>query len=301
MKFCILYVFLGCTLFLHLRGRERLKLTRQLLDHSTITGPYTLLMHCFSAVRARPYGKIEDFPELSVLQENWQSIRDEGTQLLAKGEVRKAEKYNDIAFNSFFRHGWTRFYLKWYDDFLPSATQSCPKSVELVQSIPSVNAAMFAMLPAGSRLGRHRDPFAGSLRYHLGLDTPNSDACWIEVDGQRYSWRDGEVVVFDETYVHKAKNESDRDRLILFCDVTRPLRFAPLRAVNRFIIRHVAKITATQNTPSEKVGLLNHMASAIYWQREFFQGIKKKHPRSYHTGKWLSFAGIAYLIFFVLF
>ncbi|MGT2494830.1 aspartyl/asparaginyl beta-hydroxylase domain-containing protein [Cupriavidus basilensis] len=31
--------------------------------------------------------------------------------------------------------------------------------------------------------------FAGSLRYHLGLATPNDDRCFIEVDGERHSWR----------------------------------------------------------------------------------------------------------------
>lgn len=51
---------------------------------------------------------------------------------------------------------------------------------------------MFATLPDGSRLPRHRDPYAGSLRFHLGLATPSDDRCFIEVDGQRYSWRDGE-------------------------------------------------------------------------------------------------------------
>ena len=43
---------------------------------------------------------------------------------------------------------------------------------------------MFAVLPPGGKLGAHRDPFAGSLRYHLGLVTPNSDKCRILVDGQ---------------------------------------------------------------------------------------------------------------------
>jgi beta-hydroxylase len=33
---------------------------------------------------------------------------------------------------------------------------------------------MFALLPGGSHLNPHRDPFGGSLRYHLGLSTPNS-------------------------------------------------------------------------------------------------------------------------------
>jgi aspartyl/asparaginyl beta-hydroxylase (cupin superfamily) len=50
---------------------------------------------------------------------------------------------------------------------------------------------MFTELPSGSYLGKHRDPYAGSVRYHLGLVTPNSDDCFIEVDQERYSWRDG--------------------------------------------------------------------------------------------------------------
>ncbi|MCP6182937.1 aspartyl/asparaginyl beta-hydroxylase domain-containing protein, partial [Klebsiella pneumoniae] len=90
---------------------------------------------------------------------------------------------------SFFKKGWKRFYLKWYDKPLPSAEALCPRTVELVSSIPNVKGAMFALLPGGSHLNPHRDPFAGSLRYHLGLSTPNSDACRIYVDGQEYAWR----------------------------------------------------------------------------------------------------------------
>lgn len=43
------------------------------------------------------------------------------------------------------------------------------------------------------------------------------------VDGQVYAWRDGEDVMFDETYVHWVKNETEQTRVILFCDVERPL------------------------------------------------------------------------------
>ncbi|WP_395239557.1 aspartyl/asparaginyl beta-hydroxylase domain-containing protein, partial [Salmonella sp. s54412] len=91
--------------------------------------------------------------------------------------------------------GWKRFYLKWYEDAHPSASQLCPQTPALLRDIPSVKAARVATLPDGSRLPRHRDPSAGSLRFHLGLATPNDDRGFIEVDGQRYSWRDGEGVL----------------------------------------------------------------------------------------------------------
>ena len=63
-----------------------------------------------------------------------------------------------------------------------------------------------------AKLGTHRDPFAGSLRYHLGLVTPNADSCRIFVDGEPYYWRDGEAVMFDETFIHWAENKSRRRR-----------------------------------------------------------------------------------------
>ena len=55
----------------------------------------------------------------------------------------------------------------------------CPQTTELLRSLPSVKAAMFAELPDGSRLPRHRDPYAGSLRYHLGLITPTMTAALL--------------------------------------------------------------------------------------------------------------------------
>ena len=30
--------------------------------------------------------------------------------------------------------------------------------------------------------------------------------------------------MFDETYIHKVRNDTDEVRIILFCDVTRPLK-----------------------------------------------------------------------------
>ena len=173
------YILIACTVYVHFRGRERLKISRQLGDHSTYLAPYNVLMYAGSAVPNKPVVPVDRFPELAKLSDNWQTIRDEAVRLFDEGFIRAAAKNNDWGFYSFFKSGWKRFYLKWYDDFLPSARALCPQTVELLNSIPTVHGAMFAMLPPGGKLGAHRDPFAGSLRYHLGLVTPNSDKCRI--------------------------------------------------------------------------------------------------------------------------
>lgn len=292
IKFGLLGGFLSSAAFVHYRGAVRHRFGRQLTDHSTFLAPYSAFVYLFSRVPNRPFQDPESFPELARLTENWEVIRDEGLRLLDDGMVKAADGYNDLGFNSFFRTGWKRFYLKWYDAPLGSAERLCPRTVELLNAIPSVHGAMFALLPPGARLQSHRDPFAGSLRYHLGLRTANSDDCFIEVDGQRRSWRDGEAMVFDETFIHYAENKTDVNRLILFCDVERPLRGRVPTFVNRVVIEHLVKATATENVPGEKIGFANRAFGTVYQGRLAAKRLKKWNRKVYYGLKYAAVAGV---------
>src|ERR1700751_149736 len=254
-QFLVLWAFIASALAVHFRGKVRLGFWRQVSDHSTIMAPYNVLMYMFSAVPNRPILQVEMVPELRALRDNWQTICEEAQHLFAQGAIKAADKYNDWGFNSFFRTGWKRFYLKWYGAPLPSALANCPKTVGMLSAIPNIKGAMFTNLPPGGRLVQHRDPYAGSLRYHLGLMTPKSQGeCRIFIDGEPYSWRDGEDILFDETFIHSAENKTDQTRIILFCDVVRPLRTRFMNAFNRFISRTVIRAASTQNTEAEPVG-----------------------------------------------
>jgi len=218
--------------------------------------------------------------------------------LLGGGGLKAASDHVDIGFNSFFQRGWKRFYLKWYDTPPPSALALCPRTVALLQSVPSVNAAMFALLPPGARLNEHRDPSAASLRYHLGIITPNSDDCYIVVDGERYSWRDGQDVMFDETYLHYAENRTDQTRLILFCDIERPLHGAPVRALNRLFERVFLRAAATQNDDVEDIGWINRAYKPIGLLKEQLKRIKQWNKPLFNGAKYLLIVALLYWIFF---
>lgn len=287
MKLIIAAIYVISIAYVHLRGRVRHKLGRQLSDHSTFLAPINCFLYLFSKKPNKPYLDPTEFPDLSPLQAHWEEIREEGQNLLRAGEIKRSNQYDDVGFNSFFKSGWKRFYLKWYDKPLPSAETLCPKTVALVSAIPNVKGAMFALLPGGSHLNPHRDPFAGSLRYHLGLSTPNSDDCRIFVDGQVYAWRDGEDVMFDETYVHWVKNETDKTRVILFCDIERPLSNRLMTRINRFISGWLGRATAPQNLDDERVGGINQ---AYAWSKNFsdrFSGVvkqwKRRNPKAYRV------------------
>lgn len=300
MKYIVLLVVILCVTYVHFRGKVRYKFWRQLSDHSTFVSPINVFMYLFSRVPATPYLKQDLFPELAVLRENWLKIREEGKALMDIQQIKASDKYNDAGFNSFFKTGWKRFYLKWYEDSHPSAMTLCPYTTSLLRELPSVKAAMFAELPDGSRLPRHRDPYAGSLRYHLGLMTPNDDRCFIDVDGTLYSWRDGEGILFDETYIHYAENESGQNRLILFCDIERPMRYRWAQWVNHWVGRNLMTAATAPNEEGDRTGGVNKAFKYIYAVRKVGKRLKAWNRRIYYLIKWLLFGGIAALIFYAL-
>jgi beta-hydroxylase len=155
---------------------------------------------------------------------------------------------------------------------------------------------MFAMLPPGGKLGAHRDPFAGSLRYHLGLVTPNSEKCRILVDGVQCVWCDGEAFVFNETFIHSAENATDVNRIILFCDIERPMKYGFMTAINRWVSHHIVKASATQNMEGEHVGALNKVFGKLYEIHPASRKLKAWNRTVYYALKYSLMVGIVGLI-----
>lgn len=296
MKYLILFIFFCSICYIHFRGKVRYKLLRQLSDHSTFVAPLNCFMYAFSKIAKTPFLPAETFPELQHLKDNWQEIRKEAEYLHSLTEIKSSDRFNDAGFNSFFKTGWKRFYLKWYDDAHPSARELCPITTDLINKIPGIKAAMFASLPDGSRLPKHRDPYAGSIRYHLGLKTPNSDLCFIDVDGTRYSWRDGEEILFDETYIHFAENKSGEDRLILFCDIERPMTSRWAQQVNYFFGRYLVAAAAAPNNSNDKTGGINKIFKYVYQIRIVGKKLKACNKTAYYLIKWILFTAIAITI-----
>jgi beta-hydroxylase len=170
--------------------------------------------------------------------------------------------------------------------------------VALLQRIPSVKAAMFAELPPGGKLNPHRDPYAGSLRYHLGLATPNDDRCFIEVDGQRYSWRDGEGVVFDETFIHWAENTSGAGRVILFCDIERPMRYRWAQAINAFLGKTMMTAASSPNETGDQTGGINRIFRVFHTAGVYRRRFKAWNKTAYRLTKLaLIAAAVAWIVF----
>ncbi len=238
---------------------------------------------------AHPVLDPAEFPELDLLKQNWQVIRDEGMALVKQNYFDSTKRpgtggYYDVGFRTFFKYGWSRFYVNWYGYTHHSARRLCPRTVELLKQVPDINGAMFAYLPAGGKLTRHADPVAVSLRYHLGLATPNDDACYINVDGKKLSWRDGQVIMFDETYLHFVNNDTNADRLILMCDVKRPLNI--FGVMFNFFYQGMTRGTVVPNTLEDNRGLANRIFAGVAPILARSKALKATNRPMYMVLKW---------------
>lgn len=183
----ILAYALGALLYVYrYRGTTRYATLKQYLRKSwPIFAPLNCLLYMATHGSARrPVFDSGYLKNISVLRDNWRTIRDEAFALQSINAFEAARApgsvgYYDLGFRTFYKRGWSKFYLKWYGTEHRSAMRLCPKTMALLAQVPEVRGAMFSILPAGAQLSLHADPLACSLRYHLGLSTPNSDECHI--------------------------------------------------------------------------------------------------------------------------
>jgi len=250
-----------------------------------IFAPLNCLLYMLTQRRAKqPIMDLKEFPELEEIGEHWETIREEAVALYQRGSFDSTNKpdspaYYDVGFRTFYKYGWSKFYLKWYGYTHKSARELCPNTVEILKRSKCVNGAMFSILPPGSKLTRHLDPVACSLRYHLGLATPESSDCFIDIDGQTYSWKNGEALLFDETYLHYARNDSDDYRLILMCDVERPMNI--LGRLANLPFKLLMRFTVVPNIAGDRRGLANAIFSGVAPVLKRTKALKASNRRLY--------------------
>ena len=85
-----LLLFAASGAYVHLRGRVRHKVGRQVFDHSTFTAPMNVFMYAFSRVPTTPYPEPASFPHPPKLSANSQVLRDEGVHVMELQKTRAA-------------------------------------------------------------------------------------------------------------------------------------------------------------------------------------------------------------------
>jgi aspartate beta-hydroxylase len=132
---------------------------------------------------------------------------------------------------------WRMFILKAYGVAVPEHLVRCPTLAGLLDAAPEVVSCVFSFLAPGKHIPRHRGPFRGILRFHLMLSMPVDDAglpaCELEIDGEPFLLKEGDCLLWDDTYPHEVWNRSERIRIALLLDVWRKNMPADVELLSR--------------------------------------------------------------------
>ena len=182
-----------------------------------------------------------EYPELAVLARNFPVIRAECEQLIgSQVRIPGMEELTSYTSGGIHQIAWKSFMFK-SGSFIEENCVLAPRTAALLRGIPGVYTAFFSVLEPQQHIKAHWGYWKGFVRYHLGVVIPGNNRdnnCWIRINpqaqsrtgdraaiaqGEKYHWHDGEAVLFDDTFLHEAANESDSVRVVLFLDVARKM------------------------------------------------------------------------------
>lgn len=218
-------------------------------------------MDAHSIVDTTPIISSDGFPwAAAVMEKNWRDIRQELDAILTYREA--LPNFQDISPEQASLtqdDKWKTFFLWGYGNKVEANCARCPRTTELLESIPGVTTAFFSIFAPNKQIPAHRGPYKGVVRYHLALKVPEpASECGIRVHDQIVHWSEGSGFFFDDTFDHEAWNNTSGERAVLFLDVIRPLRF-PYSAFNKGLISVISR------TSYVRKAIENHEA----WERRF--------------------------------
>ena len=183
------------------------------------------------------------FPDGRKFAAAWREIRDEG--LAVAQQLATVPKFHEIMreqteISANDGRDWRMLILKAYGIENPPNMAKCPVLASIVASAPDVLSASISFLSPGKHVPAHRGPFRGVLRYYLALSMPvaadGRPAAVLRIADSEYRLRDGEFLLWDDTYTHEVWNNSDSVRMVLLLDVRRRRMPLDMELFSRFLM-----------------------------------------------------------------
>ena len=166
-----------------------------------------------------------DFDWTNLLTENWGDIQSEAKAIYRhRHAIPPLREISPDHRRIMKNDTWRSFFLVGYGHREEGNIKRAPRTAAIIDQIPGLNSAFFSILAPGAVIVPHRGVTKAFLTMHLGLVVPKDrEKCWMRVDDQRLLWKEGEALIFDDTYEHEVRNDTEETRIILLCQVRRPL------------------------------------------------------------------------------
>ncbi len=120
---------------------------------------------------------------------------------------------------------WSAGYL-WRNGALTALAERAPATIAALAAVdqPLITArspmALWSRLKPGTHIEPHHGLLNTRLICHLPLIAP--DGCALRVGHETRHWREGELLIFDDSIEHEAWNRGTADRTVLLFEIWRP-------------------------------------------------------------------------------
>lgn len=184
---------------------------------------------------------------IDALRDGWAEVRREVDALLAASEPPPLHEVEPGHRRLTRDDGWKMAILRIYGNDTAVNLGACPVTETLLDAVPDLTNAMISVMEPGKHIPWHPGIMKGVIRGHLALDVPDGD-CAIQVGRTVHRWRPGSIVLFDDTYPHRAWNRTDGRRVVLLFDVIRPMPWPWLDRLNRRVIARLGRSARFEET-----------------------------------------------------
>jgi aspartyl/asparaginyl beta-hydroxylase (cupin superfamily) len=155
-----------------------------------------------------------DYPFVEAFERNAPLIHGELVEVMNTHPSRTFRHRPDGG-NVVFEEGWKVFGFYERGRKLSLPPSICPRTRELVDTVPDIVTAGFSKFAGGARVKPHSGK-RDLIRCHLGLII--SPGCRFRVGDEVREWEVNKCLLFNNRVVHEAWNDSQEDRVILIVD-----------------------------------------------------------------------------------
>jgi ornithine lipid ester-linked acyl 2-hydroxylase len=178
-----------------------------------------------SLIPTTPVLDAQLFPWMTEFETQWRAARAELDTLLQHREALPL--FQDIASDQYRISSddkWRAFVFYGFGYRSEHNARLCPQTARLLDRVPGIENAFFSILAPGKIIPSHHGVTKGLVRGHLGLIVPpEPEHCFMDVGDVRCTWQEGHVLLFDDTYPHAVRNDTEHERAVLLFDFLRPL------------------------------------------------------------------------------
>jgi beta-hydroxylase len=178
------------------------------------------------------------FPWAEEFRASWREIRAElEEQLRHRAALPNFQDISPDQYRISPDSMWKTFVFWGFGERSELNCELCPKTAAALSRVPRLETAFFSVLAPGKHVPRHRGVTKGMVRCHLALKVPKGEErCAMDVGGVHCTWREGELLFFDDTYPHEVWNDTSEERAVLLFDFERPMR-RPGQILSRLMLR----------------------------------------------------------------